>query len=260
MQTKCVKIANQKWRSNHNLFFRYLGGKMKKSIVFIFTIFMMFSVFAGDVASFVDLGFTDDGKYYIFGQYGKIDKKFQGWAEIYQVDIEKNDYVDGGVFSIKPSSVTNDKNGKDVYESLEAKSYYYLKDYKTTPADADHTLYILDDTSKKGTDEIVFTDFKGSEIENPDKFYVKLVPTVYGSGKNLKSSFYINLEKKDANGNVIFTKKVGSPNIKRKNVSDYKIERIFSDKTESSLIFVIEKTLQDDSGVSIRYMVEAIKL
>lgn len=233
---------------------------MKKSIVFIFTIFMMFSVFAGDVASFVDLGFTDDGKYYIFGQYGKIDKKFQGWAEIYQVDIEKNDYVDGGVFSIKPSSVTSDKNGKDVYESLEAKSYYYLKDYKTTPSDADHTLYILDDTSKKGTDEIVFTDFKGSEIENPDKFYVKLIPTVYGSGKNLKSSFYINLEKKDANGNIIFSKKVGNSNIKRKNVSDYKIERIFSDKTGSNLIFVIEKTLQDDSGVLIRYMVEAIKL
>ena len=30
------------------------------------------------------------GNYYIFGQYGKIDKKFQGWAEIYTVDVLKN--------------------------------------------------------------------------------------------------------------------------------------------------------------------------
>ena len=35
---------------------------------------------AGDVASFVDKGFSEDGKYYVFGQYGRTDKKYQGWA------------------------------------------------------------------------------------------------------------------------------------------------------------------------------------
>ena len=88
--------------------------------------------FAGDVASFVDKGFTSDGKYYIFGQYGKTDKKFQGWAEIYQVDIAANDYVDGGVFLTKPTSVTAGKSGKEVFEGLEAKSYYYFKIYGGT--------------------------------------------------------------------------------------------------------------------------------
>ena len=61
--------------------------------------------FAGDVASFVDKGFTSDGKYYIFGQYGKTDKKFQGWAEIYQVNIASNDFVEGGVFSVNPIDI-----------------------------------------------------------------------------------------------------------------------------------------------------------
>ena len=53
------------------------------------------------------------------------------------------------------------------------------------------------------------------------------------------------------------TKKVGTPSITRKGVSNYKIERIFCDKSERNLIFVIEKMFEDDSGISIRYMVEA---
>src|SRR5574344_2986248 len=84
--------------------------------------------FAGDVASFVDKGFTEDGKYYVFGQYGKTDKKFQGWAELYQVDIAANDYTDNGVFKTKPSAGSAGKNGREVFEALEGKSFYYFKD------------------------------------------------------------------------------------------------------------------------------------
>ena len=92
---------------------------MKKSILCTLVAFLCLSaLFAGDVATFVDKGFSEDGKYYIFGQYGKTDKKFESWAEIYQVDIEKNDWVDGGVFITPPSSVTADKSGVEVYEAL----------------------------------------------------------------------------------------------------------------------------------------------
>ena len=215
--------------------------------------------FAGDVASFVDKGFTSDGKYYIFGQYGKTDKKFQGWAEIYQVDIAANDYVDGGVFLTKPTSVTAGKSGKEVFEGLEAKSYYYFKNYPSEKANIDNVLYILDDVNKKGTEEIVFKDFRGSEIENPNSYHIQLVPTFEKKKKNVKSSFFIMIEKQDADGNVIARQKVGSPEIKRKGITDYKIERIFCDNSGKSLIFVIEKTLEDETGISIRYMVEAVK-
>ena len=204
---------------------------MKKSLVCVLVAALsLASVFAGDVASFVDLGFTDDGKYYVFGQYGKIDKKFQGWAEIYQVDIAANDYVDSGAFKTKPAAVTAENSGREVYEALEARSYYYMKDIKCTPANADHVLYILEDLNKKGTDEIKFTDFRGSDIENPDTYTINL---------------------------VLMTEKVGTPSITREGVSNYKIERIFCDKSERNLIFVIEKMFEDDSGISIRYMVEA---
>lgn len=233
---------------------------MKKFVLFSLILTLSFSTLAaGDVASFVDLGFTEDGKYYFFGQYGKTDKNFQGYAEIYQVDIAENDYVDGGVFKIAPSAVTANKNGQEVYEALEAKSYYYLKNYKYEKANIDHVLYILDDVNKTGTDEIVFTDFRGSNIETPDSYHIRLVPTISGLGKNVKSSFYITLVKKDYEGNTISEKKVGTPSIARKGVSNYKIERIFCDNEERNLIFIIEKMVQDDTGVSIRYMIEAAK-
>lgn len=214
---------------------------------------------AGDVATFVDKGFTKDGKYYVFGQYGRTDKKYQGWAEIYQVDIVKNDYVDGGVFRTKPSAVTSEKTGIEVYESLEAKSYYYFKKLPTEPANADHVLYICDDADKTGKDKIVFKDFRDSS-DKAATYTVQLVSTVYNSGKNVKSSFYILVEKRDADGNVIATKKVGNPDIVRKGISGYKIERIMCDASEKNFIFVVEKTQQDDSGISVRYMVEAAEI
>ena len=226
---------------------------MKKSFVCsLFLIIGLSALSAGDVATFVDKGFSEDGKYYVFGQYGKTDKKFQGWAELYQVDIAANDYTDNGVFKTKPSAVTAGKNGREVFEALEGKSFYYFKDLKCETANLEHVLYILDDVNK-----IVFKDFRSADIDNADVYRIKLYPTVNGSGKNARSSFYIMLEKTDAAGQVLMSRKIGNPDINRKGVTNYKIERIFCDKSEKNLIFVIEKMIEDDTGTSIRYMIEA---
>ncbi len=234
---------------------------MKKTLVCTLVMVLGLSALcAGDVATFVDKGFSEDGKYYVFGQYGKTDKKFQGWAELYQVDIAANDYTDNGVFKTKPSAVTAGKNGRDVFEALEGKSFYYFKDLKCETANMDHVLYILDDVNKVGTDEIVFTDFNNSTVDSPNTFHIQLVPTINGTGKNVKSSFYIWVEKKDADGNTISKTKVGSPDVVRSGISNYKIERIMCDPTEKNFIFVIEKIQEDDTGISIRYMVEAAEI
>ena len=234
---------------------------MKKSVLcsFVFA-FALFSMNAGDVASLVDKGFSSDGKYYVFGQYGKTDKKFQGWAEIYQVDIAKNDYVDSGVFKTKPTAATASKNGKDLYEALESKNAGYLNSLNCKKANPDHVLYILDDVHKSGTDEIIFKDFRSAPVDNQISYRITLVPSISGKGKNAKSSFYITLEKFDADGYVLSTQKIGSPDIVRHGVTNYKIERIFCDDSEQNLIFVIEKHFEDDAGLSVRYMVEAAKI
>lgn len=233
---------------------------MKKILSAVIFSLCFAGVFAGDVASFVDKGFSEDGKSYVFAQYGRTDKKFQGWAEIYQVDIEKNEFVSGGVFRTKPSAVTSDKSGKEVFEALEKKCAYYFKNMKLKTADADHVLYICEDAAKTGTDVIEFKDFQNSDSENAVIYNVKLVPTITGKGKSVKSSFYINVEKKDGDGNVISSFKVGNPDVERKGISGYKIERILCDNSEKNLIFIVEKIMEDDTGISVRYMIEAAEI
>lgn len=223
-------------------------------------IFAAFASFAGDSAVLVDNGFSADGNYYIFGQYGKIDKKFQGWAEIYTVDVLKNDYVDNEVYRVKPSAVTFDKTGKEVYESLAGKNYLSIKKYNCAQNAPEQILYIREEEKKAGTDEIEFKDFISSVSDDQAYYKVILVPTVSGEGINVKSSFYINLEKLDSKGAVLASQRIGNPGITRKGVKNYKIERIVCDKTGKKLVFIVEKTMEDKTGINIRYMIETARL
>ena len=234
---------------------------MKKLMVCgMLGIFAAFASFAGDSAVLVDNGFSADGNYYIFGQYGKIDKKFQGWAEIYTVDVLKNDYVDNEVYRVKPSAVTFDKTGKEVYESLAGKNYLSIKKYNCTQNSPEQILYIREEEKKAGTDEIEFKDFISSVSDDQAYYKVVLVPTVSGEGINVKSSFYIDIEKLDSKGAVLASQKIGNPGITRKGVKNYKIERIVCDKTGKKLVFIVEKTMEDKTGINIRYMIETARL
>lgn len=215
--------------------------------------------FAGDAAAFVDLGISQDGKTYAFAEYGKTDRSFQGYAEIYTVDIAKNDFVSGEVFKTNPSSATVSKSGKAVYEELFDKAAWKLRKYDFKPANVDNLLFVRDD-KKDGESEIVFKDFEASTSEKSIFYHIRLAKTLEGSGENLYSSFFITMERKDGEGNVLSRNIVGSPDIKRKKVIDYRIDRIFSDKTGRNLVFVVEKTISDVNGASIRYMVETVSL
>ena len=214
--------------------------------------------FAGDAAAFVDLGLSADGKTYVFAEYGKTDKAFQGYAEIYCVDIEKNDWIDGEVFRTNPSPATVKKSGKKVYQELLKKADWCLKKYNLKQSDPDNLLFTREIPSSNG--EIVFKDFEGSTVEHSIFYHIKLIKNVEGSGVNCKSSFFISLEKQDESGNVISRNIVGNPDIKRKGVTGYTINRIFSDKSGRNLVFVVEKTMENETGTCIRYMVETIRL
>ena len=238
----------------------FLGGIMKKLLLTGITLlFTGLHVFAGDAAAFVDLGISRDGKTYAFAEYGKTDRQYQGYAEIYTVDIEKNDFVSGEVFKTQPSAATVSKSGKNVYDELLKKAEWELRKYEFKPAAVDNLLYVRDD-KKSGESEIVFKDFEGSTVEQSVFYHIKLEKNVEGTSSNLRSSFFITLEKQDGEGKLITRNIVGSPDIKRKLVTDYRIDRIFSDKSGRNLVFVIEKTLSDVNGSSIRYMVETIRL
>lgn len=224
---------------------------MKKILSFLITFCMFgFAIFAGDVAVFEDIGFSKDGNVYFFGMYGKTDKKFIPYGEIYAVDVAKNDFISNLIFKSKDKSCK--KSSKEIYEDLFAKRYSEIKKYECYKPLAEDVLYIMDDESKKSNDEIVFKSFEESEFT----YKVKLIPTYYGN----KSSFYIEVNVYDTNDNLSLSYKAGTPSVKRANVTNYKIVKISTNKDKTSVVFVIEKTVEDENGTSIRYMVETKKL
>lgn len=232
---------------------------MKKVLCGIIVLAASLCTFAGDAAAFVDVGISSDGKTYIFGEYGRTDNDFQGYAEIYTVDIAKNDFVSGGVFKTEPSVATSSKSGKTVYDELLEKAGWAVRKYECKPALPENLLYIRDERVNDGT-EIVFKDFEGSSTEQSVFYHLKVNSCTEGSGTSIRSSFSITLEKKNEKGELISRNIVGNPSVKRKGVSTYKIDRVFSDKSGRNLVFIIEKQVKDKNGTSIRYMVETIRL
>lgn len=238
-------------------FFQFYGDAMKRAIIAGLIFFVAGISFAGDAAAFKDIGFSDDGKIYVFGQYGMTDVKFRPYAEIYVVDVEKNEYVPGGVF--KKVEAKSDKNGKAVYDNLFSARYSSgLAKYGCAKTSSDDTLYVMENESKDGTEKISFKEYGDEDSLAQSDYNVRLVPTFEGAGQNCKSSFYIDLSIKNFGTEKKY--KVGSPDIKRAGVTGYKIVRIFRNAQRNALVFVVEKTVEDQTGTSIRYMVETVKL
>ncbi|MDR3284926.1 MAG: DUF2259 domain-containing protein [Treponema sp.] len=216
-------------------------------------------VFAGDAASFVDMGFSSDGNTYIFGQYGKTDKKFQAYAEIYTVDVAQNDFVPGGIFISPLFSATENKSSLTVFEELRKKNVSALNMYNCTPVSISQKLYLRENETKPPAAILRFEDFERITDPAPVIYEVRLAPSFSGSGKNIQSSFEIIVDIKDQAENLLEQIHAGNPRIKRKGVSGYAITQIYTDKSGKNLVFVVEKTIVDDTGISIRYMVETLR-
>ena len=236
------------------------GGCMNKRIAIgLILLSLGFSVFAGDAAVFVDNGFSKNGNVYVFGQYGKTDKTFEAYAEIFTIDIAKNAFVSGEVYKTAPSAATAGRSGKEEYETLKGKHYFQLEKYACAETSSDNLLYISDD-AKSGNEEIVFEDFAKSTIDNPVFYHIHLIQTAFGSGNKKSASFFISIKKTAADGSELAAYTVGAPQIKRDGVVSYKIDRILRDNSGKSLVFIVEKTMKDSTGTCIRYMAETVKL
>lgn len=213
---------------------------------------MCFSVYAGDVASFVNMGFSQDGTRFSFGQYGFTDDKHQAWAEIFCVDVVKNDFIKEGKFSAGPDSTTFSLEPRAIYASLQNKASFFLLNQKIDSSLAGRPIYILaDDSVDQKT--LSFRDF---ETEN--HYTIEIKTNTEGKGKDVRSAFYLLVSKTDNTGKIS-QKTVGLPGYKRDGVQDYSIRSIITDNSGKSLVFVIEKKIYAQNGSSIRYMIETLR-
>jgi len=214
---------------------------------------------AGDTATFVDLGFSPDGKTYMFGQYGVQSGTLKPWADLFIVDVPKNDFVSGGRFSyVNDQPVVSGQDGSGALYRLIAQNASMAERYRINYCFQGQPLFIdingVNASTTSGQVPIEFRDF-----EIGANYRASLVSFVEGTEANLKSSFYINLERTAGNGSKK-TYTVGNPQIKRPFVASYRIRKVMIAPHDGSMIFLIEMRRQEGGGINIRYMIEALRL
>ncbi|GHU87692.1 hypothetical protein FACS189476_03530 [Spirochaetia bacterium] len=212
-------------------------------------------LWAGDTASFVDLGFSPDGRIYMFAQYGVEAGTLRPWADLSVVDVPRNDFVNGGRVSfIHNSPVVSGSDGSGAFYRLLARNAALAEQYGVSFLRQGQPLYVsLDSTDPSRLGETI--EFRDFEAGNTYK--ASLVSSVEGSGNNLRSSFHIKMDRVSRNGDRA-TYTVGNPQIKRPLVASYRIKKVMVAPNDGSLIFVIEMKRQAADGFDIRYMVEAL--
>jgi predicted secreted protein len=234
---------------------------MSKKIFFLAVLTALLMVcgavlWAGDTASFVDLGFSQDGGVYMFAQYGVLGATLRPWADLYAVDVAKNDFVSGGKVSYSSYNPVNAGNdGIGALYRLIAQQSALADRYRVDFLHQGHPLYIALDAeggSPQG-ERVEFRDF-----ERGFSYQARLVPGYEGSGGAMRSSFHIALDRTGPAGDRrSFT--VGNPGVKRPLINTYKIKKVIASPLDNGLIFVIEMRKQVLNGYDIRYMVETLR-
>lgn len=232
---------------------------MKKTLPLILSIMLIATAaWAGDLASFINLGFSDDSKYFMFGQYGIDGTSSLPYAEIFTIDVPRNEYAPQGVK--KASYTVPPGPGQDGHGAL----LRALNEFAKRPDDpvaryginhlkTGRMVYLLVN-GQEPRDAIEFRDFGSGS-----SYHVELSQNTAGTGTNVSSSFYINLTVTDKNGNIN-PRIVGLPNFRRPGVKSYKIRQVIFSPDETSLVFVVEMEQTGSGGTNYRYMVETVKL
>ena len=211
-------------------------------------------LFGGDIAAFVNLGFSDNSRYFMFGQYGILESQSKPYAELYMVDVKANSFTPGG---IKKETFSNTiqpgQEGLGALLNLLGSSKSLISRYDIDHLNTGRLLYIL----LNGEEPKSLLNFR--DFNTGAHYTVHLIQAEYGSGKEVSASFHLDVKITTPAGN---TKHhiVGIPNYRRNGVRNYRIKQITVSPDEKSLVFLIEKEENDTAGVNIRYMVETVKI
>jgi predicted secreted protein len=222
------------------------------TIIIFFAVPLAGAVSAGEVASFVDLGFSENGGKYIFAQYGVGERDLLPWSELYVVDVERNAFADNGrVLYRHDTPIVFGEDGESAFLRLLSSSEALFRGHGASLTGRGIPLFISLEATLPQTAE--FRDF-----ENGVRYSAALNMVPQDDG-GTASSFYIHLESRDANGTVK-NYLVGNPGIRRAGVSGYAIKRAVINRERTSMALIIEMTVQNNSGTDIRYMVETVRL
>ncbi len=225
----------------------------KRLFILLFLTIFSFSVFAGDIATYINLGFSEDSKNFMFGQYGITEDENNPYAEIFTVDVRSNVFAPDGIQKAEYDiNIQAGQIGMGALLNL-LKSCGNAEKFGIDHTSPGRVVYLL----VNGNDSKSTLEFR--DFTTKSNYKVSLVQSVFNEGANVSSSFYIALTVTDAAGTVKpFT--IGLPEFKRTGVRGYKIKQVLFSPDEKNLVFVVEKEKTTANGIDIRYMVETINL
>lgn len=227
----------------------------KRSFLVLFAVLaLLVPAMAGDIATFVDLGFSPDSSYFMFGQYGVLAEGNKPYAELYLVDTKKNDFLPKGTMrKVFETSLEPGQEGQGALFALYGDALGLAKSCKIDHLATGRLIYVLLDGEEPPT-TLAFRDFKTGA-----SYDIALQKSVTETKDSVSSSFGLGITMTAKDGAV---KRVtaGNPDIKRAGVKDYVIRRIIVAPDEKTLVLIIEKRMAQKGDQAIRYMVETRKL
>jgi predicted secreted protein len=205
---------------------------------------------AGDVAQFVNLGFSKDGKYFMFGQYGVGQRDSAAWADTYIVDVKANVFAPKGTAKfVGTQPVDPGSNGLGALLNALAVSLPRTKQLHIDYLSTGRLLYVLLDGAE-AADNLEFRDFQTGR-----SYKVVLNQTAATDG-GASFSIAVTVTEKDGTSHS-FT--AGNPSYARRGVRAYHIKQIILAPDGVSLVFVVQKEEKDTQGSNVRYMVETTR-
>jgi predicted secreted protein len=202
---------------------------------------------------FVNLGFSSDSKYFMFGQYGILEKNSTPWADSYIVDVRANAYAPRG--SNRFSSAQPVEPGASAVGALlnTLNETTAQKQYRIDHLLTGRLLYVLID-GQQAAETLEFRDFPSGRSYK--------VGLIQGTGTNdsyPSSSFSLAISIVEKDGKTR-TLTAGNSSYRRWGVKAYHIKQIILAPDGKSLVFLIQKEEHDTHGSNIRYMVETVRV
>jgi predicted secreted protein len=230
-------------------------GMFKRGcILLLLLIGLIVPLMAGDVATYVNLGFSVNSRYFLFGYYGIDDKTSNPYANMYLVDVHANEFVTKGrMRGIYPVDVSAGQDGSGALYTLFAGNIEIIKQYGIDHLRSGRIVYVLVNGAEPKS-HLEFRDFERNSTVSVD-----LIQAHEGTGDTVRSAFHLKLKLKDADGNSR-DYVVGLPDYYRPGVKRYRIKQVCYSPDETSLVFIIEREELDGEGADIRYMVETVRI
>ena len=209
---------------------------------------------AGDVALFVNLGFSTDGKYFMFGQHGILEKTSYPYAELYIVDVAANAFASQGVKKVSYTrGVEPGSSGLGALLNALGDAAAQKRQYRVDHLVTGRLLYLLVD-GVPPLETLEFRDFQAGT-----RYAVTLVQTSSTRDGQPAAAYSLKVSVTGKDGTAkAYT--VGDASFARAGVKAYRVKQVILGPDEASLVFVIQKDEADGQGVNVRFMVETVRL